>query len=421
MVAKTKVTAETKHGPEERRALLMTRKTTYQKGSVQPCKGQRNKGQWDVVYRLYDHSSRTWSQKRERLGRYPNKKAAKKAAEPKMARINQHNNCTDARMLYKGITFAEFIEKRWREYEASAKHRQSTLDCRGSLLKHHIAPYFDKKVLGEISPSDIGDLLQKERAKVSGSTLHQLFSLLKLIFEIARQYDYVEQNPVRPLVHRPDFQRQEKATLTVSQIRDVLLRMPGDERLYCLLLAVTGMRMGEGLALRWLNFNASERELTITHTLYKGKIRPPKTMTSKGRLRLHPAVVRLLSEHKQQSDFQDEDDYIFSRPSGEPLCKDSVRLHLRKAMDQSGIKREPFLHGFHIFRHSAGTLLYDLLGDMDQVQSILRHADKATTSIYVHSQQQPVIEGMELLTEAILGDMESFCDSSVTLKSQRVN
>jgi integrase len=415
-----KVAAKTERGPQERRALLMTRRITYQKGSVQPCRGQRNKGQWDVVYRLFDHASTKWSQKRERLGKYKNKKAANKAAETILARVNQHNNCTDPRMLYKGITFKEFIDTRWREYEVSAKHRESTIDGRNSFLKHHLMPFFGSKVMAEISPSDIGDFLRSIRGRLSTASQLQMFSLLHLMFEIARQYDYVKQNPVRPLVHKPDHERVEKPTLTTEQIRGILLGMPENERLFVTLLAVTGIRMGEGLALRWLNFNAAERELTITHTLYKGKLRPPKTITSKGKLRLHPVIVRLLDAHRQWSDFQEETDFIFARPCGIPFCQEVVRDHMHKAMDNIGIKRVRRHHGFHIFRHSAGTLLFDLLGDMGQVQSALRHRDVATTRIYVHS-EQPVIEGVELLTEAILGNAEGIFASSVTQSVETIN
>lgn len=301
----------------------------------------------------------------------------------------------------------------------SAKHRESSKDCRNSLLKTHILPHFENKIIAEVSPSDIGDFLKQLRGKVSSATQLQVFKTLQLMFEIARQYDYVEQSPVRPLVHKPDHQRLEKPTLTAEQIKSVLLRMPQTERLYVMLLAVTGIRMGEGLALRWLDFNESTRELTITHTIYKRKLREPKTKTSKGKLRLHPMIVRLLIEHRAQSNFRDETDFIFCRLDGSPMAQEVVRMHMHKAMDDSEINRLPYQHGFHIFRHSAGTMLYDLLGDMERVQTALRHADRNMTAQYVHSQQ--AIEGAELLTEAILGNAEPFFALDVTKNPQRVH
>jgi integrase len=55
-------------------------------------------------------------------------------------------------------------------------------------------------------------------------------------------------------------------------------------------------------------------------------------------------------------------------------------------MDKAGIQREKFNHGFHIFRHSAITMLYRLTGDLKRAQGFARHSRISTTAdTYVHS------------------------------------
>jgi integrase len=39
------------------------------------------------------------------------------------------------------------------------------------------------------------------------------------------------------------------------------------DRFFALLIAITGMRLGEAQALRWMDFDAEARTVTINHTL----------------------------------------------------------------------------------------------------------------------------------------------------------
>ena len=376
----------------------MTRRRSYQKGSV-----ELHNGQWTVRYREFNHTTRKWNLKRDPLGRCKDKKAAMKAAEPIMVQVNERNNCQQPQKIHAGITFERFIEKRWRAYALSAEHQPSTTDLYNSLLNKHMLPYFGNKLMGEITPGAVSDFFDSKQARYSGNTLHSLYGLLWLIFEIARQYDVILQSPVRPLIHRPQRERREKPTLTLAQIQTLLALLSNHERLYVTLLLVTGMRMGEGLALRWCDLDSQGCTLEINHTLYKGKLKRVKTEGSKATLRIHPSVVGLLGDHRERSEFHDETDFIFCRADGRAWSYTPIKEHLDKAMGEAGIERVKGQFGFHLFRHTAGTLLYQKFRDLKQVQSVLRHADISTTAdIYVHSDEQIIREGATVLAEMIL-------------------
>ncbi len=62
-----------------------------------------------------------------------------------------------------------------------------------------------------------------------------------------------------------------------------------------------------------------------------------------------------------------------------------------KAMDKAGIRLEKFNHGFHIFRHSAITMLYRLTGDLKRAQGLACHSRISTTAdTYVHTSGTPM-------------------------------
>lgn len=397
----------------------MTHRKTYQRGNVE----LRN-GQWSLRYRELDHATGRYILKREALGKFKNKKAALKASEPIMVRVNERNNSDKPLETHLEVTFKQFVEGRWKAYTVSAKHQASTLDCYGSFLRNHLLPYFGERRLRDITPADISNFLEhfkgkRSRGRVSTNTLHLVYRMLRVMFGLAHEYDLIESSPVRPKIHRPETAEVEKPTLNAAQIRATLAALLNEqERLFALLISVTGMRLGEGLALRWIDFDPARCELQINHTLYRGELKQPKTESSRRIIHLAPAIAELLTSHRKRSAFHDEADLIFCREDGDPLCESMLRLHLYKAMDAAGIRRVRGKYGFHIFRHSAGSLIYARSRDLKLVQSALGHSNISTTSdIYIHLEDKAVTEGSQILAEEILAN----CDLFVTQRSRLVS
>jgi len=87
------------------------------------------------------------------------------------------------------------------------------------------------------------------------------------------------------------------------------------------------------------------------------------------------------------------------RPYDPDVIRESV---LYPAMDRAGIKRQDRSHGFHIFRHSAGSILHNATRDAKLVQNTLGHSRVSTTlDIYVHVDPKAAEQGTELLAKEI--------------------
>jgi site-specific recombinase XerD len=122
--------------------------------------------------------------------------------------------------------------------------------------------------------------------------------------------------------------------------------------------------------------------------------------------------------HQEGSVFQAMTDFIFCREDEDPLNPSIVQFHLYDAMDEAQIQRVKGNYGHHIFRHSAGTLLYEKSRDLKRVQGALRHSDMSTTSdIYVHLSDKILNEGSEILATEILEN----CDLPVTQEREMVS
>jgi integrase len=390
---------------------LQVRRRTHQRGCV-----KMKNGHWTLRYREFNHATGQWKTRRLILDNCKTRIEALKAATPIMVEVNEINN-TGSDKPEQLLSFKEFVVAFWKPYAVQKRHEISTLDHRNWMLEVHLLPYFGSKLMRDIRPSDISKFMlskSTDKANYSANTLSAFYAALRVIFDLAQQNDVIDKSPVRPKLHKPESAKVEKPVLTVMQIRDVLANLNDpQERLLMLLLAVTGMRIGEGLALRWMDFNAESCQLSINHTLYKGKLKEPKTKGSKARLLLTARMAGLLLAHQDSSSHPEAHHYIFCRKKGEPLEASSLRNHLYEAMEKAGIEVVKGKYGPHIFRHSAGTLLYEKSRDLKLVQGALRHSDISTTSdIYVHLGDKVLGEGSEILDAEIIGVVEQEGQSS---------
>ncbi len=119
-------------------------------------------------------------------------------------------------------------------------------------------------------------------------------------------------------------------------------------------------------------------------------------------------LFRILQWHRQISRHTTDSDFVFCKLDGSPCDPNFVRNSvLYPAMDRADIERGPRTHGFHIFRHSAGSIIHKKTGSMKLAQIQLGHADMGTTAnIYVHTDDEQLKYAAEVLAEAI---SPSFC------------
>jgi len=186
-------------------------------------------------------------------------------------------------------------------------------------------------------------------------------------------------------------------------------------RLIFLTDALTLFRAGELLALRWKNFDLKAPTLQATHALFSGASRwlegsdtnhlveGVKTKGSAVPLKIARGLALMLSEHREQSRFNSDEDFIFCRPDGRPYDPNFLRkLVLYPALEAAGIKCRKHTHGFHLFRHSGATMLAEITRDPLIVRDMLRHSQLSTTAGYV--KPGGMANGAsDLLLEAIFG------------------
>lgn len=328
------------------------------------------------------------------------KKEARRAADEWMIQINAHNN--NPKQSAAKLTLAEFIKTKWEPYVAVAKLSPSTLYSYDTITRLYLTPKLGSKILSKLTPADMTaffDSLRREHSTLSEKYLLNIYSLLRRMFQIAYQYELMDSSPLKPILHKPKAEQKEKPILTVDEAKKLIDLVEPQHRLLLVVLWVTGMRIGEAIALRWLNLDFERRELSITHAVWRRNLKAPKTAASKRVLLLPALLVDELRQHREQSRFKADADYMFTTPDGEAFYTDHLRNYvLYPAMEKAGIARGNRTHGFHLIRHTAGSIVHRRTGDVKLVQELLGHSRIETTGdIYVHVDDQTVGKAADIL------------------------
>lgn len=306
----------------------------------------------------------------------------------------------------KNTTFYDFSLLWLSSYEKTVK--TSTVRVR----KHELGRlynYFSKVPLKNITKAKYQKALLDLSDKLSHSTVSGVHITAGMVFRKAIEWEIIKNNPA-------EFAKLPKKKETVEEIESkeenikfmekeelgLFLRTAkelGLEHDYITfsLLAYSGMRIGELLALKWKDINFKENMISITKTLYNPnnqlngyELLTPKTKSSIRVLKMDSKVMELLKDHKKYQNEQimaNRDKYndfgfIITRSYGFPEIQKTILNRMNRLLKGSGIKKNITPHSL---RHTHTSLLIEADVGVKEIQQRLGHGDINTTmNIYAH-------------------------------------
>jgi len=166
------------------------------------------------------------------------------------------------------------------------------------------------------------------------------------------------------------------------------------------LLLTTGVRRSENLGLAFGDIDFEAGTLTVRRTVVEINGQPVEREGGKSEAALRtiaipPAVVALLQAQKTRileralawgPTYQRDPLYVFPGPGGKALPPKFLTQRMRELMQAAGISGGAPVHRW---RHTSGSVLYDLTGNIKVVQRRLGHASHHTTmGLYVHPAEE---------------------------------
>jgi integrase len=166
-----------------------------------------------------------------------------------------------------------------------------------------------------------------------------------------------------------------------------------------LLATMTGLWIGEILALRWGRIVLLRGTLLVAETCYKAHFGTPKTRASKREVPLAPVVVCGLKGHYSRSVDHSPSALVFATIQGAPLAADNLRKKsLRTACKRAGLHRIDW----HTLRHTRGTRLHSQGTPLKVAQAQPGHSHMATTlEVYTHACASAQRDAVNLLEDQL--------------------
>lgn len=215
----------------------------------------------------------------------------------------------------------------------------------------------------------------------------------------AEFWGYIEDNPVRkPRLPRRGLQ-SEKTVLTPEQLGSLLEKLPEPSGSLVWLLVLTGLRIGELLALRWQDLDLHAGLLRVNRTLYEGHFDEPKTRSSVRSVPLSAKGLEILTSLKPEM-FK-PDGLVFSTKKGTALDRRNLR---NRQLDPVCEELKIPNIGWHSLRHSNATLLDAVGTPLGTVQSLLGiSSSEITRGTYIHSFPAGAKEAVQKVEDLLTG------------------
>jgi integrase len=291
------------------------------------------------------------------------------------------------------LQFGEVAERYIDHVEHVMGRKPSTVQDYRIYARKHLAPHFGGKTITRITTDDVASYLTiKSRQGLSAKTISNHLTFAHGVFQFAVKRGLAVTNPVaavdRPKTSgaNPDFRY-----LDIDDFEAVLRAIPNDslgptDRVLYTTAAMTGLRQGELVALRWRDVDWAAGVIRVRRSYSRSEWGTPKSRRSSRAVPMADRVAGELERHFQRSAFQADDDLVFPHPrTGNPYDGRKMTRRFYDRMHAAGLGHLCGMGNgitFHSLRHTYGTRMAAAGTPMRTLQEWMGHRSVQTTEIY---------------------------------------
>jgi integrase len=243
----------------------------------------------------------------------------------------------------------------------------------------HIAPYFGKKELENITPLEIERWQNELEKKYKNSTIIKLRTIFSEILKKAKNNDLIGRNPFEKIQAPKNKNTSEVNPFTEKELNKIISNANGYMKNFIQLMVSTGMRPGEIVSLKWSDIDFQRKRIDIERTrirsIKRGEIKDGEVKTVSSE---RGADMLILAEEAllKQKELTSEYEYVFINQSKRPFYShDIIGLNFRKILKRSEIKERPLYN----LRHTFASQLISKGADITWVSKMLGHKDITIT------------------------------------------
>jgi integrase len=179
------------------------------------------------------------------------------------------------------------------------QRRKGLITALRCLQRPFVPPFFSAMELGRITLEDVQRYVaaKQQEGCVQPKTIKNTLVPRKEMFTPAVRWGYLRGNPARH-VEKPRGPHREMDFLTKEEIHQFLSAVPQDRYPFFPAAIMTGMRLGELLAMKWSNVDWHRGQYAVRESLYKGRFIKPKSASSKRAINPPRTLLEVLRTHK---------------------------------------------------------------------------------------------------------------------------
>jgi len=300
-----------------------------------------------------------------------------------------------------GATFADAAAGFLRHVEHVKGREYATVKDYRLSVERYLAPRWGDRPVRSISPADVARLRDECMAQgLSPRTVVRHLTVAHGVFKHAVREHGLTRNPASAeLVDRPTVRYSGGFDTFDADELAALARAAADEQDATLYLtaAMTGLRQGELLALRWRDVDFAGQRVHVRRAWSQAAKAEKAPKSGKVRsVPLVPELVGPLDRLSRRGHFTADDDLVFCSATGTHLCAWALRRRYEKALEAAGLRAVRF----HDLRHCFGSVAVRAF-PLSDVQAMLGHAHVTTTMRYVH--HRPGADDAARLSSAFRG------------------
>jgi integrase len=268
------------------------------------------------------------------------------------------------------MTLSDLFAK-WKKV-ASASLKKTTYDHYVNALRSYVVPVFGNREIACVERYELESFFSTQAAKYSRSTIRSMRISLGVLLSYAVRNGWLKEDPSKgaklPRAENCAGRRVHRRVLTPSQTTSIAEKLSEPYATLVLFLAVTGLRIGEAIAIKWSDFEGDV--LHVQRRMYDGKVDTTKSRDSKRRI---PIPAALLERMKTLGT---TGEWIFHARGGVPLNPgNSLKRYIRPVAKELNIE----LGGWHDFRHTVATSMLRAGHGAKVVSELLGHSDISIT------------------------------------------
>jgi integrase len=305
------------------------------------------------------------------------------------------------------VTLSEYALDWVDRYQGRGRRgfRESTRADYKRILEQYVLKHFGSRIkLSEVTPLKVAGYIgwlckqtrpapTKEepdrRVPLSDKSVRNYLGPLSACLASAMREGLIRTNPARDadLPHRPtadDVELEDVRAMTGTELATLLALIPVSHRTFFRLLAATGLRISEAIALQWrhLSLDGSAPHVKVRRGVVRGRLGAPKTRHSRREVPLDHELVTALRKLRAESEWPGEDDLAFPASNGSYLHVGNLR---RRVLQPAREEADLSWVGFHTFRHTCASMLFASGRNAVQVQHwVGHHSASFTLATYVH-------------------------------------